>query len=163
MFYYSHIVWAKKSTSWQSDNFQIPSIFLTALSPLHTCSSLVQANTVNMDMCKFVYGTCYSFMSQNTAFFCISVELLSACLPGKKNQKTSLLSLGTRQRSTTKLSASLSRKWSWPSWLGFKGWNMNPRRRHQHKFICCCELIYLCVRLLELIFTYTIIVLTIQY
>lgn len=42
----------------------------------------MQANTVNMDMCKIVYGTCYSFMSQNTASFCISVELLSAHLPG---------------------------------------------------------------------------------
>lgn len=50
-------------------------------------------------------------MSQNTASFCIPMELLNVYLPEKKKKKKqpSLLSLGTRWKSATKLSVILSK------------------------------------------------------
>lgn len=132
--------------------FWLPSLFYIHAAPL--CSQTL-STWICVNLLMWHVNT---FMSQNTASFCIPMELLNVYLPEKKKEKepTIFTIPGNKMKKCHKAFCNSVKVWCWSFWLGFKGWNMNPRRRHQHKFIYCCEPIYWCMRLLELILMYPV-------
>lgn len=97
------------------------SIFLFPLFYLHACisSSILYQMLPNWLHVNLFMWHINSFMSPNIVSLYILLKILRKCSFTWK--KVSLASMGTRRKSTTKFSAILPKKWSWSSWLGFKG------------------------------------------